>query len=365
MVTTAGSPGVVGLEDRLRRWVERGLITPQQAQAILADESDAQAVLPAPPPADLGRVVAPSGSLVTEALGYVGGVLILIAALVIGGIYFDDLGRVGRLAVTLAAAVALLVGGFLVPAAPDRPAAGRLRSVLWVLTVVAVALFVGLLADQTFELSGDRVAFLSAAGATLVGTELWRRHRWLPQQAAVVVGLGVTLGAGTGAYLGDGGSDASGLAVWGLGAVWLLLGWGRRLGPRYGTDLLGGLTLTVGSQVTAEHDWGSLLAVTTAAVLVLVGVRLRSLVLLAVGSLATLSTVPGLMQRYFPDTVAAPLALLGVGILLVFVASTTARRWGRRRGPRPEAPTLPGLGMPTIVGFAAVVAVAVVLLAYT
>ena len=377
MVTTAGVPGVVGLEAQLRRWVEGGLITPEQAGRSLAAEGvpATEVAAPAAPlaaataadraaaPGLLGT--APSGSLVTEALGYVGGVLILIAALVIGGLYFDDLGRAGRLAVTFAAAVALLVGGFLVPTGPGRPAAGRLRSVLWVLTVVAVAAFFGLLADQTFELSGERVAFVSACGATAVGAELWRRHRWLPQQAAVLVGLAVALGSGTAAYLGDGGSDASGLALWGLGGVWLMLGWGRHLAPRHGTELLGGLTMTIGSEVTMEQDWGSVLAVATAVLLVLAGVRLRSLVLLAVGSLATLGVVPGVMQRYFPDTVAAPLALLVVGIGLVVTALATTRGWRRLGGVRPGPAELPGLGVPVVAGFAVGVAAVVVALALT
>lgn len=383
---TAGRGALDGeaLEARVRRWVEGGIITPEQAHRILVMEATeveaskaglgpvttgttepTQEAVPAAVALPRSVTAAPSGSLVTEALGYVGGVLILIATLVIGGLYFDDLGRVGRLAVTLAAAAALLAGGFLVPVAPHRPAAGRLRSVLWVLTVVAFAAFLGLLGDQVFRLTGERVGFVAASGAALVGAELWRRHRWLPQQAAFVTALAVAVGSGTAAFLGDGGSDATGLALWGLGGVWLMLGWGRHLTPRYGTDLLGGIILTIGSEVTMEHDWGSVLAVVTAAVLVLAGVRLRSLVLLAVGSMATLSTVPGLMQRYFPDTVAAPLALLGVGILLVLVASTTATKWGRRRGERHEPAPLPGLGLPTIAGFAAVVAGAAVLVAVT
>ncbi|MGO4340999.1 DUF2157 domain-containing protein [Pedococcus sp. 2YAF34] len=387
MVTTAGPTGAVSLDAHVRRWVERGLITPEQGRRILAEEhgeTAAAAVATGPTVSEPGPAAAvatpapglpvtvpttPSGSLVTEALGYVGGILILIAAMVIGGLYFDDLGRVGRLAVTLTATTALVVAGFLVPVAADRPATGRLRSVLWVLAVMGTGLFTGLLADQTFHLAGEEVAFVTSAATTLGAAELWRRHRWLPQQAAVLVGLAVALGSGTAAFLGDGGSDASGLAIWGLGGVWLMLGWGRHLRPRYGTDLLGGITLSVGSEITMEHDWGSVLAVASAVLLVLAGVRLRSLVLLAVGSLATLGVVPGVMQRYFPDTVAAPLALLAVGIVLVLAARATTKGWGRHRGTgvvaRREPAPLPGLGVPTIAGFAVVVAVAVALLAVT
>lgn len=369
------------LEQRLEMWVRHELITPEQGSRILAVElgADPDSALPATAETDPGRprrpdsttgvpVAAGAGppptSLVTEALGYVGGILILIAAGVIAGQFFTDLGRLGRLAVTGSAALALLCAGYLVHVTPTRPAAGRLRSVLWVLAVAATAFFLSLLADENLGWSGDEVVFVAASGAAAVGLELWRRHRWMPQQLAVVVTLAVALGSGVAAYLG-GDVALSGVAIWGLGGSWLMLGWGRHVQPRYGTDLLGGAAAAVGSLLTMDHDWGAALAVATAAALVVIGVRMRALVLLAVGSVATLLVVPGAMQRYFPETLAAPLAVLGAGIVLVMAALATASKRRRANATEREPAPMSGLGWMPIVGFAVGVACAVALLSLT
>lgn len=369
------------LERRLETWVHHGLITPEQASRIRAIELGASLDGSRPaagetepwgsrPPATTREVRVdvgadrPQASLVTGALGYVGGILILIAAGVIAGQYFDDLGRLGRLAVTGSAALALLSAGYLVPVTPTRPAAGRLRSVLWVLAVAATAFFLGLLVDETLGWSREEVPFFAASGTAAVGLELWRRHRWMLQQLAVVVALSIALGSGVATYLGDGDLAPSGVAIWGLGGIWLMLGWGRHVQPRYGTDLLGGAAATVGSQLTMDHDWGAALALATAAALVVVGVRLRALALVAVGSVATLLVVPGVMQRYFPGTLAAPLAVLGAGIVLVLASLATAPKRSRQSAKKSEA-ALSAMGWMPVAGFAIGVACAVALLALT
>src|SRR5690349_347994 len=97
----------------LRRWVEGGLITAEQAGRIRAaegledpDDRTAPDPTPTPTPAPApGR----GGSLVAEALGYVGGALVLVAAVLIAGTVWDALGPAGRLGLVLAA-TALLLG---------------------------------------------------------------------------------------------------------------------------------------------------------------------------------------------------------------------------------------------------------------
>ena len=76
-------------------------------------------------------------SLVTEALGYLGGIILLVGTILIGSQFWPALGAGGRLALVLLVAVGLLVAGALVP--EGRGAVGnRLRAVLWALSVGAL-----------------------------------------------------------------------------------------------------------------------------------------------------------------------------------------------------------------------------------
>ena len=68
-----------------------------------------------------------------------------------------------------------------------------------------------------------------------------------------------------------------------------------------------------------------MLALVTAGALVAVAVALRDLVLMAVGALGLFQAVPGAIAVWFPDTVAAPIVLLAVGLALVLLAVRTGR----------------------------------------
>lgn len=347
-----------GLEPHVDYWVGRHLITADQAGRILATEADCPREVPSPSvPVGRAQVENP----VAEALGYVGGVLVFVGAVVIVAENYTALGRSGRLGLAAGVAVALGAAGELVGRWSGGSASGRLRSVLWALATAAVAVFLGLVADESLRWPGEDVAFLAGSGAALVGVPLWYRHRWVLQQAAVVAMLAVALGSGVAALVDDGDAALSGLAIWGLGVVWLMLGWGGHVQPRYATDLLGGTAVMIGSQVAIKHAAGAVLAVATAAGLAAMGVRLRAMVLVAVGSVATFLAVPGVLGRYFPDTVVAPLSVLAAGVLLVVAAVIVARR------PRVHRPggamPLPGLGSATIVGVALTVGLAVIVLA--
>jgi predicted membrane protein DUF2157 len=319
MVVSGSGRSIDGsaLPDVLKRWADRGLISPEQADRILAEEQ-------APVERPVGR-----GSLVAEALGYVGGVLILIGVVTIAERYWSDIGVGGRLGIAFGAAALLVVTGAVIPAR-HVDLARRLRSVCWLLSAALLAAGLTLLGDEVLELGGDTVALLATGGAAAYAGVLWWRHRAVLQQAALLVALAAAAGAAT-AHLPNGDDAVTGLAVWGVGAAWLLLGWGGVIAARYPAYVLGGAAAVLGALLTVEAGWGAGLAVGSAVALVAAGVWLRDLVLLAVGSVATLLIVPTVLGQYFPDTLTVPLALLGCGVLLVAGAVYTSYR--RRLGP--------------------------------
>ena len=168
---------------------------------------------------------------------------------------------------------------------------------------------------------------VAACETAVVAAALWWWHRTVLQQAGLVGALVVVVAAAA-AHLPNDDGDLIGLAMWGLGAVWLLLGWGGVVGPRLAADVLGGVVVAVGTTFAVGPAWGSVLAIVTAVALVAAGVALRDVALLVVGSLALLVDVPVVTDRWFPDALAAPMALLVVG------ACWWSGRWWRRGGAR-------------------------------
>src|SRR5690242_3713332 len=81
-----GQPG----SDRVSVWVAEGIISEEQAERIRAREGLALGAL-APPDR------ASKMPLVIEALGYLGGAIVVVATMMIGGRYWSDLGDVARL----------------------------------------------------------------------------------------------------------------------------------------------------------------------------------------------------------------------------------------------------------------------------
>jgi hypothetical protein len=339
MATQAPPPGTgrSPLPEQLERWVGRGLISPEQAERILAEEQ--------PPGEGLAR-----GSLVAEAFGYVGAVLILIGAVTVVERYWSAIGVGGRLGVAFGAAALLLATGAGIPAG-RADVARRLRSVCWLLSAALLAAGLALLGDDVLHLDDETSALLATGGTAGYAAVLWWRHRAVLQQAALVVALAATAGTAA-AHLPDPDDAVTGLAVWGVGAAWLLLGWGGVVAARHPAYVLGGAAAVVGGLLGTDAAWGSVLAVGSAAALVVAGVRLRDLVLLVVGSVATLMTVPSVLGQYFPDTLTVPLALLGCGVLLVAGAVYTAYR--RRLGP-PSGPRSSGTRATSVAAAAGVV----------
>jgi hypothetical protein len=329
----------------VEHWVDKGLITPELAERLLADAGVPE------------ERTGPS-SLLVEAFAYLGGVVVLVASGVLVGRYWDDLALGTRLGLAATCAAVLLGVG---TAVPERlgEAAPRLRSVLWALSTGAFAGFLAIAAGVRDSWSGEDAALAVAGGTSVYAYVLWRRHCAVLQHVALFAALMSTAGTAA-AHLDVAESTAPGLALWGTALVWVLLSWGGLLDlPRLGY-LVGAIGLIVGGLVTSEATWGLFFALATVIAVVAAAVVAADLVLLGIGAVGALNVLPGLVDRFFPGGVAGPLVLLAVGALLLVTAFRLSRRTGAEGGRRRGIPE--GTPRPAVLGAVAVALVDTALL---
>ncbi|WP_406054696.1 DUF2157 domain-containing protein [Kribbella sp. NBC_00889] len=303
----------------LEHWIAAGVITPEQAARMRAD------VGPSMPPAS-PETEHRQASLAIEALGYLGSVLIVVASLLLASEYWDDLSTVGQLIIIGGAAGTLLLAGFVVPERLGR-AGTRMHAVLWLGATVATAGLLGLFGDEVLGWYDEDLALLVFVGVTALAAALWWRLPTALQQAAVVAGLAGAAGAAAAEFHARA-DQLPGLAIWGVGAIWFVLGWGGIVLPRWTALLLGGFGLMIGSGMTMPADGGIVVALTTVTALVVLAVLARDLLVLALGAWGALQFLPIAINEWFPGEVAAAIALLVAGGLLVSVAIWIARRRG-------------------------------------
>jgi len=309
--------GALLLSELLDRWLADAIITPEQA-ALMTSAATPGTYVDVP---RSGRV--PRGSLVVEALGYLGGVIVVTSTMLILSRYWGDLATGWRLTVVGAAAVALLAGGAAVPARLDEVGA-RLRAVLWLGSTAAAAGFLAVLAVDVLDVSDDHVFLVIASGTAVYASALWLLSRTVAQQLAMMVGFAVT-----GAALivqADVSDNTPGVGPWTVGLVWALLGWGGLLAPRRFALTAGSVMAIFGAMLTAGSDAGTVLTLVTVIAVIGVAIVIRDLLLLGVGTFGLLGNLPAALTRWFPDSLAAPYALLVVGVLLVLVTVRIARR---------------------------------------
>lgn len=311
--------------DHLEDWVAAGLITPEQARAIRDHEAratggGARSVAP--------RTGSPAGtSLVVEALGYLGGIIMLVGAVILVNLYWEDLPTAARLLLPAAAAVALVAAG---SAVPDRlgDAARRLRSVLWALAVVATATFFAVFAVDVLDRQDEASLVVVGPCTAALAALLWRLRRTWLQQLALLVPLVLTA-AGLAHEIDGLDTDWYGGLTWILAVVWSMLAYAGRLEPRVTGVGFGGLVGTFGA-LTISNDLGIVLALATAGALVVVALHERSLPWLAVGAISVLESAPRTAVQWFPGRLSAAITLIVAGGLLVLAAVWVARHQDER-----------------------------------
>jgi hypothetical protein len=318
-ITHRPSPSLV---DLLEGWVDAGLITTEQSRAIQQHEAERSGARP-------GVTVAPSPekgpSLVVEALGYIGGVVMLVGAGILVGMYWADLSVALRLLLIGATALALVGAGF---AVPDRlgEAAGRLRSVLWAVGVAATAGFLGVFSTEVLDRYDEHaLVVIGPCTAAVAGILWWLRSTWL-QQLALFVPL-LLAAVGVGLELTSTDSSWGGALMWGVAVGWTVLSWAGWLEPRMTGVAMGVLGAVLGA-LTIRADVGIALGLATAVAAAALSLWERSLPWLGMAAIALLWTVPRAAAEWFPGRLSAALTLIVTGGALVGAAVWVARHQG-------------------------------------
>ena len=332
------------LHDTLQRWVAEGLLSPDQAERIEALETAARAPTaawpPVTPPGEGGSRLA----YTIEALGYLGATLTAIAGFITVGELWSDMPVAVQLGLAAAGAVTLAVAGVVVPAARSG-AFDRLRSVLRLLSTACVAAFAGLLGAQVLHLADEDTFLLAAAVTAIVACGWWFLDKVTLQHIAMFAALTLTVVAIVLATIPDVHSWWIGMTLWACSAAWALLALRGLVPPRRTGLVVAVMGLVAATPVMARFALGTLLALGTVVALLATGVLVRQAWLLAAGALDTLLTVPQAAEQYLPESLAAPLAVFLVGVVLVGVAVWLARgvrRADRGAGAPAEGPSPPG-----------------------
>jgi hypothetical protein len=230
--TALEAVNVEELGRRVDHWVEAGVISREQGDAILALEGAHHE------PAGGRRAVA------VEVLGYLGGGLALVAGFVLGAESWTQLGHWGRVAVLALVTTVLLAAGWRLREDRGR-VLPRLASVLW---LAAVAAFAGLLAVLLGGRSDDALddpSLWVAGGALVLAGGLYLLERRVLQQVALFAAVVATMVA-AGDEFGWPWERVEGYGFLVLGLAWLELGRRGLVGPRRTSEALGSLVLGAG-----------------------------------------------------------------------------------------------------------------------
>ncbi|MER5202160.1 DUF2157 domain-containing protein [Streptomyces sp. NPDC002825] len=313
------------LRAQLERWVAAGLIGPEQAQRIEHAEQTRRNARRDRAGAGVAWVVGRGrAALIAEALGYLGSLLTIVAVLTAVDQLWPDAPPGMRAAAAGLASVLLgLSAGLLRPR--GDAALGRLRSVLWFLSVAALAACGGEL-GAVWHLSDSGTVMLASGPATAYAIVLWLRTKAPLQHIAMFGGLATALGAGVVRIDPDTPLWVSGLSVWLLSVVWAVAVYRGHVPPAAVGLPVAAVGSLIGAQLMMETAAGHVVALATVAGVLAAGVVLRRMWVLAAGALGVLLTVPRTADRYFPDSVAAPLTVLLVGAVLLGVSVFLLRR---------------------------------------
>ena len=263
--------------------------------------------------------------LFAEALGYIGGVLVLVALGVIVSEYWSDLGVAGRLAVSAGAAGGLFGLGAILAVERDE-ALRRLRAFLWLGSAAGTGLLAGVVVVDLIDSQSDRTITMAVAGAFALQCGLLWRNRFRPlQQLGFVIGFAVFLGAIVDQFTHNG---PVGVALWVFGTAFVMGGLRRAIVDPTIAEVAGAAIAFAGCAfiVSEWMGFGEVLAVTSAWALVAPAVvrgitaqRREQILFALMGALALWSTLPSAIIYFaFDAGIATGIVVWVGGALLIF-----------------------------------------------
>lgn len=319
MVLDGGGQQVSVEPGEVNSWVDAGIITGEQRDAILA----------------LADASPQRSSAVREVLGYLGAALVLVAAFILVSDLWEEMTRATRVLVSLTGAAVLLISGLYL-AGNALPAVRRVGRTLQLLAVPPFGLAVGLALDASID--EDTAVVMGFTSAAILSGILYARDRAWAQHLALfgsLIGVASSLGATI-----DGSLEPEALAGIGTLAVslaWLAGAMTNRLPPRTLGELvaLGGLFIA-SIEITGAAGWGTgggvavmALWIATSIAILAAGVILDRTTLIVGGILGLLMWLSSFIFEVFEDGAGGPISMLVGGGILIGAAVYLTRRANR------------------------------------
>ncbi len=280
-------------------------------------------------------------SLLTEAVAYIGAILLLAGGVAAIGQEWSGMADWGHVGLFAGAAAFFFLVGWLVRRVRE-PAIQRLVGVVWFLSVIGVAAATGFATHDVYGNTGAVTVLAVGVAGAVYAAALWLVRRRALQNVALFAGLIITIcGIIVTAAGGNGSAPplAFALTLWGFGLAWAALGWQRYVEPLWVTVPSGVLlALFAPSLAVGDHGWVYAIGIATAAAAMAASVRLRNTPLLAMGTLAMFGYVTAAVVQYFHRSLGIPAALAITGVLILGLAVISARLMRATHPPKPSEP---------------------------
>ena len=270
-------------------------------------------------------------SLLTEAVSYVGVILILAGAGVAIGQRWEDLSEVGRLIVLAGLTTFFLATGYFLRRSTE-PAFVRLTSVVWLIGTAGVAgtltqFFAGIVN------ASDETTFLAVTAITTgVAFSLYAIRRTVLQHLALYLGVLLTALAIVTWIDPEHPAWVGAMISWGVGLGWMILGRKRLVTPWWVAVPLGMITVLIAPSAIQESVYSgarfgamSVVGIGTAVGVMGFSVRGRFVPGLALGAIGLFAYVTGAVVHYFGESLGIPAALALTGGVILALAAVTSR----------------------------------------